>query len=1398
MTLIAEAFVAVRPNTDNFAKELRAGLKTSLATVKSPVIPVTVSVNKASIAALQRSLRTTPLKIPVELTLAPGALTRLQAQIKAAGKAVSIPVQVTSTGARAATGGGAAVGAAGGAARSTQANADTAAVQAQKTADAAATKARDSLRASALLRASADAAGATAATELQGAQRKLQTSVSAVTRAENGFNAALKTTDIALQEEAAAAVVLSRELREVARAEAQVAATQARFAPGRTAVSGIESAVARAQTPVGTTDVERAQRAATSAAAAGRELAKVQLQVARGELLISDAEKVRLATLAKEIPAIEVKTAAELRDVKALQAQSTAQAQALRGAGATGATFLGLRGAVLSSSGPFLAATIAVTALAKSIGTASSLQASLNTFQATTQATDATMKEISATATQLGADLTLPSTSALDAAQAMTELSKAGLSVKDSMDATRGVLELATAAELTASDAAKITATQLNAFGLAGDQAGRVTDLLAGAAISAQGEITDFGAAFQQASAQAAQSGLTIEQTTALLTQLARAGIRGSDAGTSLRVELLRLVPSTKPAIEAFQTLGIQIDKTATIGSQLPSIIDQFSTSLAKLDPQRQTELIRDIFGQDAGRAAIVTLTQGVNAFNRTEAAVSKTGNAAQITAGKTKGLKGATDALGSTTQNLATTIGNDLLPALEATAEALTSIVTAADQVLSSLKPVIDLTGKATSGLFGGGGNAAELAIVLATGLAINKVLAARAAKQVATAAAVEGAETTAAVTTERAWVASMGRIILAVERRTGIQIGAANQVAAAEARASAAAGAGAGKRGLRGFSGAGVGLGIAAAIAGDQIGGDVGGFLSSAGQGAALGASFGGIPGAIVGAGLGVAFASIQRDNRSAAEAKAKWDALTFQEQLKFIQTQPKVFAGLANIFGFKLKNNPFQGKFFVQEGFDAAAKQAANQARDSALAERVPAPFDIASVLAKRPAGTIGATTTPAQVGGGILSEGDRNQLAIARAQANGNNQALAAVLREQLDAVNQQIFLLNLQRTKGKNNNQQLKVIAADLVKAYEAKQKIVTDINQVLADIASAAGNPAIAANDLGQARAQLTKSLADNLARAQERVDIYKKILATTKAEGAALQQIKLDFINAQAALLGVQNDIAAAAQTAADQQAQAQELVLRRAAEAADHQGAAETALLAFLQSRVAESKGNAVAFQQAQNALIAEQQAKKDAVEGSTQLRFDVRSSAIDAAAAAADLTKSTRDDIRVELRRKALLNLQLKHAREVRDAATEGTDAWLKAQATVNGLRGAISGVDATIKDLRGQAGGGDGEDIFKRANDLFREFGGFSRGRSGILSPQDAQGFLGKTFHENQISDVEKQSLSEQRKQTAELTKIAGNTSQTFIGRTEPEQASKKTPKPRTQTWLGNTSEITKGL
>ena len=161
------------------------------------------------------------------------------------------------------------------------------------------------------------------------------------------------------------------------------------------------------------------------------------------------------------------------------------------------------------------------------------------------------MREISTVAKQLGADITLPATSAKDAAEAMLELSKGGLSIENTMSAARGTLQLAAAAHISAAEAAQIQARQLNAFNLEGKEATRVADTLANVAASATGDINDFAIAFQQSSSVANQFGLTIEETAASLGVLAQNSLVGSDAGTSFRVMLSRLVPTTKKASDA-------------------------------------------------------------------------------------------------------------------------------------------------------------------------------------------------------------------------------------------------------------------------------------------------------------------------------------------------------------------------------------------------------------------------------------------------------------------------------------------------------------------------------------------------------------------------------------------------------------------------------------------------------------------------------------------------------------------------------------------------------------------------------------------------------------------------------------------------------------------------------
>ena len=90
------------------------------------------------------------------------------------------------------------------------------------------------------------------------------------------------------------------------------------------------------------------------------------------------------------------------------------------------------------------------------LDTAMDYQSGLNIMQAVSGATGEQMAQVAETAKALGADMSLPATSAADAAKAMTELAKAGLSVNDTLGAAKGVLQLAAAGNLSEAAAAEI------------------------------------------------------------------------------------------------------------------------------------------------------------------------------------------------------------------------------------------------------------------------------------------------------------------------------------------------------------------------------------------------------------------------------------------------------------------------------------------------------------------------------------------------------------------------------------------------------------------------------------------------------------------------------------------------------------------------------------------------------------------------------------------------------------------------------------------------------------------------------------------------------------------------------------------------------------------------------
>jgi TP901 family phage tail tape measure protein len=298
------------------------------------------------------------------------------------------------------------------------------------------------------------------------------------------------------------------------------------------------------------------------------------------------------------------------------------------------------------------------------------------TFQAVSGATGEQMAKMSQLAKELGNDITLPGTSATDAAAAMTELAKAGLSIDDTFKAVKATLQLSAAAQIENAEAATIVGQSLNAFGLSGDKAIKVADLLANSANASAGEITDMAYAMQAGASVANMAGQSIEDFTTAISLMANAGVTGSDAGTSLKSMFMSLISPTDKAAKTMKQYGLNVYDANGQLKPLPELVSLFSSKLGGMTDQQRNATLATIFGSDAIRAANIVLIEGADKWDDMSTAVNRAGGAQDVAASKMKGFNGAMEAFKSTVETLAITIGEKFLPKLTPLVGKLTEVV--------------------------------------------------------------------------------------------------------------------------------------------------------------------------------------------------------------------------------------------------------------------------------------------------------------------------------------------------------------------------------------------------------------------------------------------------------------------------------------------------------------------------------------------------------------------------------------------------------------------------------------------------------------------------------------------------------------------------------------------------
>ena len=304
--------------------------------------------------------------------------------------------------------------------------------------------------------------------------------------------------------------------------------------------------------------------------------------------------------------------------------------------------------------------------------TAGDFEQSMNILGATSGATTGQMKDMQAQAIALGKDMKLPNVSAKDAADAMTELSKSGMSVNNIMGATRGVLQLGVAANMDFATSATVVARALTAFHMRGSEATKVADLFSAAANKSTADVNDMALGVQMASAQWYAGRQPLENLTTALALMANAGQAGSDAGTSLKTMMNRLMAPTDKARALMKDLGISVYDSSGHMKKMPAIIDTLSRGLKGQSEAQRNANLYTIFGSDAIRSARVLITGGTAAWDRMANSITKGGEAQKMAEARTKGFNGAVQGFISQIETLAVELGLKMLPAATRAARGL------------------------------------------------------------------------------------------------------------------------------------------------------------------------------------------------------------------------------------------------------------------------------------------------------------------------------------------------------------------------------------------------------------------------------------------------------------------------------------------------------------------------------------------------------------------------------------------------------------------------------------------------------------------------------------------------------------------------------------------------------
>lgn len=288
-------------------------------------------------------------------------------------------------------------------------------------------------------------------------------------------------------------------------------------------------------------------------------------------------------------------------------------------------------------------------------------EAGMSEVQAISGATGSELERLSQKAKEMGSTTKF---SATESAEAMKYMAMAGWDTQQMVDGLGGVMSLAAASGEDLASVSDIVTDALTAFGLQAKDASQFADLLAKTSTTTNTNVGLLGESFKYVAPLFGALKYNAEDAALALGLMANAGIKGSQAGTSLKTSISNLANPTAKMATAMDDLGISL--TDAEGNMLPfrDVLLNLREAFSGLDESQQAAYAATIFGKEAMAGMLSVLNATEEDFNKVaEATQNYAGTAEEMADVMQDNAKGSLVELKSALEGIAIDLSQTLIP---------------------------------------------------------------------------------------------------------------------------------------------------------------------------------------------------------------------------------------------------------------------------------------------------------------------------------------------------------------------------------------------------------------------------------------------------------------------------------------------------------------------------------------------------------------------------------------------------------------------------------------------------------------------------------------------------------------------------------------------------------------